>query len=389
MIGLTEGYRLIAGLATPLDVETVALEDAVGRVLRAPLRADRAQPAQDISAMDGYALAGEAARYTVIGEVAAEAVPPSLQPGQAVRIFTGAGIPEGADRILIQENAHLEGAKLHATTPPYPAQHIRRKGIDFDTGFTLEAPRRITPAEIALIAAMNHAEITVTRPPCIAIIATGSELVAPGGAPNPYQTIASNAYGIRALARDFGARADILPIVEDRLAAITAALNAARDYDLIVTTGGASVGKYDFARQAAEAAGFDIAIHKIALRPGKPVLAGRRGEQILLGLPGNPVSALIGARLFLRALVDGLLGLPNEFPSLGRARLGHAIAVNGDRTHLMRAQISDDPNGAIAHIEAQQDSALLSVLAKTNALVMRTPFEPAKQAGDWVDYLRF
>ncbi len=387
MIPFDEGYDRIARLGKPIGTERISLEDARGRVLCEDLIAARAHPAHDISAMDGYAVSGAHERYHLMGEVAAGQIyDGAIKDGEALRIFTGALVPEGVDRVLIQENAQIKGEQVYADPIPEKGENIRLGGGDFEAGFTIPSPRRLNAADLALIGAMNIAEFEVSKTPSVAILATGSELVLPAQAQAPNQVIASNAYGLKALAEQYGARAEILPIVNDDPDEIANAMREAQ-CDLLVTTGGASVGKYDFVESSAKAAGFEIALHKIALRPGKPIMAGKRGSQIFLGLPGNPVSSMVCAVIFMRAVIRGQLGLENAFPKLQKARLAGSMPANGDRVHFMRALITQSETGFEADILSNQDSAAISLLSKTNGLVVVKPNEPARTNSDLVDFL--
>ncbi len=387
MLSFKDGYAQIQALGQPLGVETIPLDLALGRILRQSVTTSRPHPAIDNSAMDGYALAGEAQNYKIIGEIpAGAAFSKTLKKGEAARIFTGAAIPQGCDRVLIQENASLHGHVVSPSPLPNIGANIRRKGGDFDEGFTLQAPKRLKAQDLALIAAMNQNQITVSKIPQIQILATGNELIMPGAAQSPFHVIASNAFGIKALAQSLGAKAQISPPIKDDKASITRAMNEAK-CDILITTGGASVGKFDFVESAAKDAGFEIALHKIALRPGKPIMAGYRGERLFLGLPGNPVSALICAEIFLRAMILKLQGIPNDLPLFQYARLQNDIPANGDRTHFMRAQLTPTSEGILAQAFQNQDSAAISKFAKSNGLLVIEPNEPAKKIGEMVKFI--
>lgn len=387
MVPFDEGYEIIRALAAPLPAQSVALAEAYGRVLRTDLVAARPHPATDNSAMDGYALCGESEDYALVGEVAAgQEFAGALRHAQAVRIFTGAKIPAGTDRILIQENAVISDGLVRANPRPEKNANIRRAGSDYDIGFTLPAPKRLTPQDVALAGAMNFAKVDVSPKPRVAILATGDELVSPGQAQNERDVIASNAYGIKALAESYGAVAEILPLVGDDFGAIQRAMDDARA-DLLITTGGASVGKFDYVKDAAVAAGFQIAVHKIALRPGKPIMAGTRGDQVFMGLPGNPVSAMICAQIFMRAVLLKMQGLSGEMPSLKRARTQADIPPNGDRTHFLRTFIKETDEGYHAHPLRNQDSAAVSLLAKANGLIVLQPDAPVLSSGEFVNFI--
>lgn len=384
MIPLEEAQARVLALVSPLGVEEVALRRAAGRVLRAPVAAERDQPPFDASAMDGYAFRAGGESYAVVGEAAAgQRWPGRLGPGEALRIFTGAPVPEGADTVEMQENIRREGDRIHLTRALAAGANIRARGSDFAAGQSLAAPRRLRPAELGLIAAMNVARVSVTRRPAVAILSTGSELVAPGGAPRPDQIVASNAFSLAALIEAEGAEARILPIAPDEEPALAAALDLAAEADLIVTIGGASVGDHDLMAQAAGRLGLDLALHKVAIRPGKPLLAGRRGAVPLIGLPGNPVSALVCAMLFVLPAVRALLALPDPLPRPQPDRAGVALPANGERVHFMRARRT--PAGLVP--VASQDSARIWLFAEAEALILRPAQAPALAAGEPVDAL--
>ncbi len=391
MLSFEDGFAKIMSLASKVGAVTIPIEHAAGRVLRQDVIAVRPQPPFSNSAMDGYALVGECDAYELVGEVAAGAGEfLELENGQAVRIFTGAPIPKGADRILIQENVLVSGSQVKCKKTPKTGDHIRLLGQDFDTNFTLNKGQILTPETIALIASMNCHEVSVHREIRVAIISTGSELVSPEQKAMPHQIIASNAYGIASLLSKWGAKADILPIIKDDLEAITKTLRTTSDYDIVITTGGASIGDYDFVPQAAKNAGFEIDLHKIALRPGKPVFAGKRDNTVLLGLPGNPVSSMITARLFLKGIIQKFKGMEATLPTFYTATLSADISANGDRTHFMRAKISTQNGHFFASPMKYQDSAMLSTLSCSNGLIVRNPHQSEQSVGDrcqfmWLD----
>lgn len=388
MISFEEGFARIMSLASPLESEKILIENAFGRVLAQDLTATRPQPALDISAMDGYALCGEHDQYKLKGEVSAgsrERI--SIGNGDAVRIFTGAPLPMGADRILIQENAKADDQFVIALTPPEIGAHIRKQGQDFETGFCIIKNQQLDPEKIALIAAMNFRHIEVYRKPRVAILATGSELVEPSLAKSAFDVIASNAYGIAAMVEKAGGLPKILPILNDDLALITQTLTELEDFDIIVTTGGASVGKYDYTAKAAQNAGFELSLHKIAMRPGKPVIAGKKNQSVFLGLPGNPVSALITARLFLAPLMAKQQGQASDLPKTFNARLNHDLPQNGDRKHFMRAFITSSEYGWEADVFSNQDSATLRILDRANGLVIRDENQPSLIKNDHIKFL--
>ena len=385
MISVAEALHALFALVAPLETEEVPLSEAKGRVLARDVAARRDQPPFPASAMDGYAVAGDPASgdtFDVIGEAAAgHGFAGQIGPGQAVRIFTGAPVPEGATRILIQEDVTRDGTTITLGDAPDTARHIRPAGTDFATGTVLTAPRRLRPADIALLAAMNVARVPVTREPVVAILPTGDELVQPGEDPGPDQIVASNSYGLHAALRDAGARPRLLPIARDTVPSLQTALGLAGDADLIVTIGGASVGDHDLVATAAESLGLSRSFYKVAMRPGKPLMAGRIGSATLIGLPGNPVSAMVCGAIFLRPVVDVLLGLPARPANQQTARLATPLPANGPREHYMRARTGPDGVNAFD----RQDSSLLTVLSAADCLLVRPPHDPARPAGETVE----
>jgi molybdopterin molybdotransferase len=384
VIPVEQALARVFDLCPVLPAETVRLSDALGRVLAEPVRARRDQPPFAASAMDGYALAGDGP-WQVVGEAAAGAASDrALAPGEALRIFTGAAVPPGADRVLIQENARREGARLSATDLPPPGANIRPAGQDFRAGDTLCAPRLLRPVDLGLIAAMDHPELRVMRRPVVAVISTGDELVHPGEAARPDQITASNGYALQAMAREAGAEARLLPIARDTRAHLRAVLDMARDADVIVTSGGASVGDHDLVAPVLAEMGAQMAFHKLALRPGKPLMAGRLGAALVLGLPGNPVSAIVCAHLFLLPALRAMLGL-GAWPAPTRtATLGCDLPANGPRAHYMRATL--EPGGTIRPM-SDQDSARLGLMAQADALLIRPIQDPARAAGAEMRYI--
>jgi len=388
MISVDQALANIFDLLSPLPTETVALAQAAGRVLAQPAVARRDQPPFAASAMDGYALNGiEAdpeAMFRVIGESAAgHRFEGKVGPGQAVRIFTGAPVPEGASRVIIQEDVTRTGDLITLNRTLDPAPYIRPAGHDFADGSRLESPRCLTPTDIALLAAMNIPEVTVTRQPSVALITTGDELVMPGEDPGPDQIIASNAFGLKAMLEAAGAKARILPIARDNRASLRAVFELALDADLIVTIGGASVGDHDLVGPVAAEMGMEQSFYKVAMRPGKPLMAGRLGGIPMVGLPGNPVSSMVCGQVFLIPALRALSGLGKAPSPRSTARLTEAVGKNGPRAHYMRAIVK----GAQITPLSRQDSALLSVLSTANALLIRPQDDPARDAGAQVDYL--
>lgn len=391
MIPVAEALQRLLGGVERLDEETVPLDAAGHRVLAAPIVAGRTHPPFDASAMDGYAVRAQdvaevPARLSVIGESAAgRRFAGSVKDGEALRIFTGAPVPDGADTILIQENAERDGAVVTATETVAIGRHIRRAGLDFHAGdVLLEAGRRIDPQALALIAAADVAAVRVVRRPRVAIIATGDELVEPGGPRTDDQIIASNSYGVAQIVRDAGGDAIDLGIVGDDEATIGAVLDRAVEAqcDVIVTLGGASVGDHDLTAKVFVAKGVDLAFWKIAMRPGKPLMAGRLGAASVLGLPGNPVSAMVCADLFLRPLLAALQGQAMK-EHLPKAVLDGALGENDRRQDYVRAvaRLGEEGELIVSPLSVQ-DSSMLRMLARANCLIVRPPFAPELGAGD-------
>ncbi|WP_170368490.1 molybdopterin molybdotransferase MoeA [Ruegeria arenilitoris] len=388
MITVEEARQLLFGLVATMPEEQIALADAAGRVLMRDVKAERDQPPFAASSMDGYALKSAEverhAMFKVIGEAAAgQRFTGTVGPGQAVRIFTGAPVPEGADFVVIQEDTDLRGDLLTITEEPGQKTNIRPAGVDFTIGDTVSAPRVLSPEDLALLAAMNVPTVSVATKPQIALIATGNELVMPGETPGPDQIIASNSFGIKALLEKAGAHVRMLPVAQDTLSSLETAFGLAEGSDLVVTIGGASVGDYDLVAEASQRLGLEQSFYKVLMRPGKPLMAGRLGDAAMIGLPGNPVSAMVCGYLFLVPLVKKMLGIQTVDPILHQAVLSEALPPNGPREHYMRARLESDGIRAFE----DQDSSLLSVLARSNALLMRPPNDPARAAGETVSYL--
>lgn len=388
MISVEQALARIFDLVTPLGTEEIALKDCAGRVLRQPVRAARDQPPFAASAMDGYALCGDATegmQFQVIGTAAAgHGFDGPVGDGQAVRILTGAPLPQGATRVVIQEDVDRNGDRITVTVASGRATHIRPQGADFRTGDQISAPRRLTGTELALLAAMNCPRPTVSARPDVAIIATGDELVMPGETPRADQIIASNLFALKAMAEAEGAQVRILPIALDRDDSLRAVFDLAQGADLVVTVGGASVGDHDLVGPVTEALGATRAFYKVALRPGKPLMAGRLGDALLLGLPGNPVSSIVCGHLFMRPVLRAMQGL-GAFPLPSHvAELTCDLPANGPRTHYMRATLGPGPS--ITPLP-DQDSALLSVLCSADALLIHPAGDAARRAGEQMRYI--
>ncbi len=387
MIPVSEALDHLFALARPLEVEDVPLREAGGRVLARPLAALRDQPPFAASAMDGYGVteAAPGLAFRVIGEAAAgRAFPGNVGPGEAVRIFTGAPVPEGVKTVVIQEDVDRDGDRIAITDRLGSGDNIRPYGNDFRAGMTMEAPRLLGPQDIALLAAMNIERVPVTRRPRVALISTGDELVMPGETPGPDQIIASNTFGLYVLLQQLGAEPRLLPIARDSEASLRTIFGMVGDADLVVTIGGASVGDHDLVARVAEGMGLERAFHKVAMRPGKPLMSGRLGEAMMVGLPGNPVSAMVCGHVFLAPVIRTMLGLGSAPAPRQTLRLAAAIGQNGPREHYMRAKITAEG----VSVFDRQDSALLSVLGAADALAVRPPHDAARAAGDEIEVIR-
>lgn len=387
---------VLAG-AEPLAEEMIPLDAAHSRVLSRDVAARRTQPPQAMSAMDGYALrAADAplnARLKVIGEVAAgRPFGARIGAGEAARIFTGGVIPDGADAVVIQEDTVAEAGHVTIREAARVGRHIRPAGVDFREGeLLLPKGTRLSDRDLSLAAAMNFPTLPVRRRPKVAILATGDELVMPGSSPGPGQIVYSNGYSLRALARAEGAETVDLGIAADTVEATTSGIRRARDAqaDILVTTGGASVGDHDLVKPSLEAEGFSIAFWKIAMRPGKPMMHGRLGAMRVIGLPGNPVSAYVCGFLFLAPLIRALSGAKVIHHERDTALLGRDVGANDLREDYLRARLTKRADGAlIATPVDNQDSSLLANLAAAQALLVRPAFAPAAQAGTPCTILR-
>lgn len=385
--------RILKGVK-PLPPETVKLEMALGRVLAKAVMAKRDQPPFAGSAMDGYAVRAEdvttvPVQLALIGTSAAgRAYSGTLRPGTAVRILTGAPLPKGADAVVIQENTSRVGPLLTVLQPSSPGKHVRRLGLDFAEGDELvPANRKLGPRDIGLLSAGNAATVSVRRKPRIVVFATGDELILPGQKPRPDQIVSSNSHALQALAESFGAEVINLGIVRDTLKATIAAVRKGLDADILISTGGASVGDTDFVQEAFKACGVKIDFWKIAIRPGKPFMYGRRGKTHVMGLPGNPVSALITARIFLKPLIAAMQGFPTEEPET-LARLTAAMPANDGRQDYVRAALSVAADGTRTVTPfAAQDSSMQRTLQQSQALIIRPPEAPAAPANSLVPVL--
>jgi molybdopterin molybdotransferase len=391
--------RVLASVAASTEPEEVALAEAFGRTLALDVVSRRVQPPFANSAMDGYALraadaARASARLTVVGESAAgRPFEGGMGPGQSVRIFTGASLPEGADAVAVQEIARREGATVILTAPVASGDHVRAPGGDFDASeLVLRAGRRLTARDLALAAAANHPTLAVRRRPRVAILASGDELVAPGAALGPAQIIACNTFAVAGIVVAAGGAPIDLGIAADDPMALAESLAQAiaQRADVLVTLGGASVGDHDLMQQALADAGMELGFWRVGMRPGKPLIHGRLGATIVLGLPGNPTSSTLCALLFLRPLIRALLGDPTAGADPSEpARLAVALPMNGPRKDYMRATLAHDADGLdLATPIANQDSSLVKAFARADALLVREPDAPAAAAREMCRIIR-
>jgi molybdopterin molybdotransferase len=394
LLPVAEALARILADARMTGAEAVAIDAAWGRVLAENLKARRDQPPFEASAMDGYAVQGAdvaAAPVTLkmIGVSAAgHGFRGTVKRGQAVRIFTGAALPKGADTVVIQENTDAGPGIVTVRETARLAQNVRHRGLDFARGEALiGAGRQLNARDLGLAAAANCAMLRVRRKPVVAILATGDELVPPGAKPNADQIVSSNSTALAAFVTRFGGAVRNLGIVRDDLKATVRAISRAADADILLTTGGASVGDHDYVQEALKLAGVKLDFWKIAMRPGKPMMYGRRGRQQVIGLPGNPVSALVCTRLFLKPLLDTLLGLPAG-SDLVEARLGADMPANDSRQDHVRATLDTAPDGTrVARPFARQDSSMQRTFREADCLIVRPPQAPAAAAGSPVPVL--
>ncbi len=395
MISVEEARDRILADLQPTPAEIVALADAWSRVTAAPVTARLTQPPADVSAMDGYALrAADGTLGTVLHVIgAAPAGHPfegTIAQGQAVRLFTGSVVPTGADAILLQEDATAAGTDVTVNEAVTAGRHIRRAGQDFAAGdAVVPAGRRLTARDIGLAAAANHPWLAAHRRPRVAILATGDEIAMPGEPIPPGGIVSSNSHALAALVRAAGGEPVVLPVAADTREAVAAVADALHGMDLLVTTGGASVGDHDLVIESLKTRGLKLDFWQIAMRPGKPLLFGRLGPVPVLGLPGNPVSAMVCSILFLLPALSRLCGLPAAPPPTVRAIAGAALRANDHRADHLRATVRIDPEGRIVATPFPvQDSAMLRRLALADALILRAPNAPALPEGGEVTVIR-
>ena len=390
LMPVADALAAVLSGAQALPEEMTALDLAFKRILARDLAALRTQPPQAMSAMDGYAVRAADAAQTgthlrVIGEIAAgRPFDRPVGPGEAARIFTGGVVPDGADAVIIQEDTVVESGGIKITEAAILGRHIRRAGVDFHEGdVLLKAGRELSDRDLSLAASMNYPLLPVHRRPKVALLATGDELVMPGSNPGLGEIVHSNGYATLALARQEGCDILDLGIVPDRLDETVAAVRRARQSgaDILVTSGGASVGDYDLVQQALAGEGLKLSFWKIAMRPGRPMLNGRLGLMHVLGVPGNPVSAYVCSFLFLVPLIRRLAGRTDLARVPEQAVLGSDLPANDERADYLRATLARGPDGLVATPHPIQDSSMLAPLARADCLLIREPFAPAAHPG--------
>ncbi len=390
LMPVAEALQRVLAEAKPLPAEMVPLNDALDRVLTQDLKALRTQPPAANSAMDGYAVRAQdvaqaPVTLTVIGEVAAgHPFGGEIGPKQVARIFTGGVMPKGSDTVVIQEQTARDGDKVTIQKPAAKGRNVRGQGIDFSKDqILLHKGRRLTGRDLMLAAAMNHPRLSVHRRPKVAVLGTGDELVPPGSSPKPGEIVYSNGFGLMALIRSEGAEVSDLGIARDRVEDIAKAIRQARDSDadILLTSGGASVGEHDLVQKALASEGLQLSFWRVALRPGRPMMHGRLGGMQVLGVPGNPVSSYVCAFLFLVPLIRTLSGRSDVEPQPQPATLGQDMPANDERADYLRATIERGPNGPIATPLPAQDSSLMAPLAQADCLLIRPPNAPFAPAG--------
>ena len=397
LLSVEEARSRIIEAIQPLSVLRIELSSALGRALAEDIVALRAHPPTAVAAMDGYAIRSADAlslpiKLRKLGASKAGArFEGKILAGSCVRIFTGATLPDGADTIALQEDASEVGDVVEIRRVAEPGRHVRPAGTNYSAGqLCLAKGRVLTARDIGVVASCGYAHIPVCRKPRVAILATGDELVDPGGSPGPDQIFGSNNVAIAAAVAAWGGEPIDLGIAPDRIEAIAAAINGAIGADLFVTTGGASVGEHDLVRKALATRGFTPGFWKVAIRPGKPVIFGTIGEMLVLGLSGNPVSALVSTLMFLRPAIRAMLGLPVEQTIFEQAALGAAMPDNQLREDYVRAHIERSPNGRLIAVPfPTQDSAMLLTLARADGLIRRQPRAPPAPKGTLVDVIVF
>jgi molybdopterin molybdotransferase len=395
MLTVREAHARVTAAFAPLPAELVSIADAAGRVLANPPAARLTQPPADLSAMDGYAVRAEdvltaPTTLTLVGQApAGGSYDKALRPGETVRIFTGAPLPMGADAIVIQEDTRVDGDKITILEAPTPGRHIRKAGLDFTIGDSpFAAGRLLTARDVALLAAMNLPWVSVHRRPRVAILSTGDELVMPGEPVGRNQIVSSSGIAVAALVRGWGGEPTLFDIAHDDAALIQGRIAAGAQHDLLITLGGASVGDHDLVQDALKAQGFAMDFWRIAMRPGKPLMFAVRDRARVLGLPGNPVSTMVCALLFLKPALERLQGRSGDLPATRPVRLAVDLKANDTREDYVRSRLDRAADGSVAvQPHKIQDSSMLSVLAASDALLVRPPHDPVRKAGDIVQII--
>ena len=392
MIPVAEAVSRITDSFEPLPAENVALAEASGRVLAEDVRSRTTQPPFDVSAMDGYAVRSEDVGNTPVTLKQIGAVPAgqhfkgTVSAGETVRIFTGSRLPDGADTIVIQENTESQADRVTVLQTTRRGNYVRSAGLDFSAGdIGLVAGLRLTPRAIGYAASMNYPTLSVRRRPRVAILATGDEIVMPGAPIGPNQIVSSNSHALAAAVENYGGKPFNLGIAPDERKQLKTIVKGVRGADILVTTGGASVGDHDLVQSVLGEIGFKLDFWKIAMRPGKPLIFGSIGETKVLGLPGNPVSSLVCALIFLRPAIFRMLGLSYSGPSETYARIDRSLSVNDERQDYLRATLRTEENGELTVIPFErQDSSIISLLVQSEALIVRPPHDPPVAPGDRV-----
>jgi molybdopterin molybdotransferase len=392
MLTVRDAHARVIAAFEALPSEIVSVADATGRVLAVPPAARLTQPPSDLSAMDGYAVRTAdvpAAPTTLklVGQApAGGSYDHALKPGETVRIFTGGPLPMGADAIVIQEDTKADGEKITVLEAPRPGRHVRKAGLDFASGDTpLNAGRTLTTRDVALAAAMNHPWLSVHRKPRVAILSTGDELVMPGEPVGRNQIVSSSGIAVAALVRGWGGEPMLFDVARDNAALIQSRIAAGAQHDLLITLGGASVGDHDLVQDALKAQGFAMNFWKIAMRPGKPLMFAAKDRARVLGLPGNPVSTMVCALLFMKPAMDRMLGQAGDLVGTVPARLAVDLKMNDQREDYVRSTLSRAADGSLTVTpHPVQDSSMLSVLAESSAFLVRPAHDPARKAGETV-----
>jgi molybdopterin molybdotransferase len=395
MLTVRQAHARIVAAFAPLPAETVSVAEAAGRALASPPRARLTQPSSDLSAMDGYAVRladvpSAPATLKLVGRSpAGGSYDHPLKAGETVRIFTGAPLPQGANGIVIQEDTKADGDKITILEAPRPDRHIRKAGLDFSSGDSpFAAGHVLTTRDVALAAAMNLPWLSVHRKPRVAILATGDELVMPGEPVGRNQIVSSSGIAVAALVRAWGGEPTLFDIARDDARLIQDRIAAGAQHDLLVTLGGASVGEHDLVQDALKAEGFSLDFWRIAMRPGKPLMFAAKERARVLGLPGNPVSTMICSLMFVKPAIDRMLGQSGELVATVPARLAVDVKQNDTREDYVRSQLIRGRDGSLTvKPHPVQDSSMLSVLAWSDALLVRPAHDPARQAGDIVQVI--